>query len=365
MTTLSEAETEQRDEFVQRLFLAAVQSIDLLSMYLGDRLGLYDTLRATGAATAGELAARAGIHERYAREWLEQQGVAGILAVDDPTAAPTARRYRLPQAHAEVLTDRDSLNYLAPLARVLGAIGPVLPALLEAYRTGGGVPWSAYGDDMRMGQERLNRPSFLYLLTDEWLPAIPDVHARLQSAQGARVADIGCGAGWSSIAIARAYPAVRVDGFDVDAPSIAVARENAMTAGVADRVSFHVRDVAEGVPGGPYDLVTAFECIHDLSRPVEVLQAMRRLAGDDGAVLVMDERVGETFTAPADEIERFMYGASLLVCLPTGMAEQPSAATGTVMRPSTLRRYAVEAGFRAVEVLPIEHPFFRFYRLLL
>jgi 2-polyprenyl-3-methyl-5-hydroxy-6-metoxy-1,4-benzoquinol methylase len=154
-----------------------------------------------------------------------------------------------------------------------------------------------------------------------------------------------------------------VDGFDVDEASIELARANAAASGLEDRVRFHVRDASDPTLEGTYDLVTAFECIHDMPRPVEVLRTMRRLAGSDGAVIVMDENVAERFTAPGDEMERFFYGASVLCCLPTGMASQPSAATGTVMRPDTLRRYAIEAGFRAVELLPLEHPFFRFYRL--
>jgi 2-polyprenyl-3-methyl-5-hydroxy-6-metoxy-1,4-benzoquinol methylase len=185
----------------------------------------------------------------------------------------------------------------------------------------------------------------------------------LQAEPPARVADIGCGAGWASIAIARAYPKARVDGFDFDEPSIAAARANAAEAGLADRVTFQLRDAADPNLAGRYDLVIAFEMVHDLSRPVEVLGVMRRLLADGGAVIVMDERTAETFTAPGDELERLLYSFSVLCCLATGMSEQPSAMTGTVMRPATLRRYAAEAGFREVEILPIEHEMFRFYRL--
>jgi 2-polyprenyl-3-methyl-5-hydroxy-6-metoxy-1,4-benzoquinol methylase len=178
------------------------------------------------------------------------------------------------------------------------------------------------------------------------------------------VADIACGAGWSSIAIALAYPAAEVDGFDLDALSIELARRNAAAAGVADRVRFHLRDAADADLAGGYDLVLICEALHDLSRPVEALRTMRRLANETGAVLVVDERVAETFTAPGDDLERLFYGFSVLCCLPAGMAEQPSAATGTVLRPTTLRRYAREAGFRDAEVLPIEHDLFRLYRLI-
>jgi 2-polyprenyl-3-methyl-5-hydroxy-6-metoxy-1,4-benzoquinol methylase len=236
----------------------------------------------------------------------------------------------------------------------------VLPQLIDAFRTGGGVPWTAYGDDGREGQAAMNRPQYLALLAEHWLPALPDVHARLQ-AKPARVADLCCGEGWSSIALPLGYPQVTVDGFDVDEASIEAARRHAEGAGVGDRVDFAVRDAAE--LEGTYDLVTIFEAVHDVARPVELLESARRLVGSEGTVLVMDERVGESFTAPANPIEQFMYGASVLMCLPTGMAEQPSAATGTAMRPGTLEDYARRAGYAAVDVLGIEHDFWRFYRL--
>lgn len=198
---------------------------------------------------------------------------------------------------------------------------------------------------------------------------MPDLHSRLQSDPPARIADIGCGYGWSSIGFARSYPKVLVDGFDLDAPSIEAARQNAEEAGLADRVNFQVRDAADSELAGQYDLVTAFECIHDMSNPVGVLRTMRKLAAEDGTVLVMDERVGDAFTAEGnpernEENEWLFYGFSVLHCLPVGMAEQPSAETGTVMRPDILRGYAKEAGFCDVEILPIENFFFNFYRLI-
>jgi 2-polyprenyl-3-methyl-5-hydroxy-6-metoxy-1,4-benzoquinol methylase len=361
---LSAEEVERRDALVGRLFQSMIGGAELLTIYVGDRLGLYRALTDGGPATPRELAARTTTHERYAREWLEQQAVAGILDVDDVNADENARRYSLSPAHAEVLLDQDSLNYLAPVGRFLVATALPMATLLKAFREGGGVSWTDYGEDAREGQAAFNRPAFLNLLGREWLPSIPDVHARLQADPPARVADIGCGGGWSSIGIAQAYPKVRVDGFDVDEPTIALARANATEAGLADRVSFQVRDAGDTALEGRYDLVLAFEMVHDLSRPVEVLRSMRKLAAESGAVIVVDERVGERFTAPSDEIERLMYTFSVLCCLPAGMSEQPSAGTGTVMRPATLRRYATEAGFRDVEILPIEHDMFRFYRLV-
>jgi ubiquinone/menaquinone biosynthesis C-methylase UbiE len=238
-----------------------------------------------------------------------------------------------------------------------------LEACQAGYRTGAGVPWSAFGTDGIEAQADTNRPLALKVLPREWLPAIPDVHERL-SAGGARVADVACGGGWSSIGIALAYPEVRVDGYDVSVESIELARANARAAGVADRVSFHVLDASGPAPDGAYDLVLVLEAVHDMARPVEALATMRALSSGRGAVLVIDERTNETFTAPGDESERALYGFSLFCCLPAGRSETPSAATGTVMRPDTLRGDARDAGFADVEVLPIEHDAFRLYRLV-
>ena len=360
--SLEEA-SQQRDQFVKRLLQSTVGTFDIFTMYIGDRLGFYQALSDNGWLTPHELASHTSTHERYVQEWLEQQTVVGILEVEDANVEAKSRRFRLPPGHAEVLVERDSLNYLAPLAQiVVGATYP-LGSVLEAYRTGGGVSYGDYGVDMREGQAGMNRATFLRVLGTEWLPSISDVHARLQADPPARVADIGCGHGWSSIGIAQAYSKVFVDGYDLDEPSVKRARANAQEVGLSERVRFHVRDASDPTLAGHYDLVTAFECIHDISDPVAALRTMLSLAGETGAVLIMDERVGETFAAKGNELEGFLYGFSVLHCLPAGMAEQPSAQTGTVMRPKTLRRYAEEAGFCDVEILPIDNFFFLFYCL--
>ncbi len=351
------------EDFGARLFESVLGAMDMWSIYLGEKLGYYDALTKGDSLTKDDLASATSTDPRYACEWLEQQAVTGILTVDDPDLLPQDRRYTLPVGHAEVLTDRDSLNYLAPMGRLVTAGGLQLPALVEAYRTGGGVSWEQFGIDMRTGQAEMNRPWFLAALGSDWFPAVPDLNDRLVG--GGRVADIGCGEGWSSISIAQAYPEVSVDAFDIDEASIRAARSHAREAGVDDRVTFHDVDAAGLELDGRFDVVTAFECIHDLPDPVGVLGTMRRLAKTDGQVVVMDERVSERFPGRGDDIERVMYGFSLFICLPDGMSHVPSAATGTVMRPDTLRQYARQAGFSDIETLPIEADFWRFYRLLL
>jgi len=365
-----EAAATSAEAFAERVLGAVLGMQEVQAIYLGDRLGWYAALAAAGPLNSVELAQRTGTAERYAREWLEHQAVFGYLTVDDVAAPAARRRYTLPAAHAEVLVDADNLNYLAPLGRFATASTIQLGAVAEACRTGGGVPWEQFGADAREAQSAANRPMFLSLLCQELLPAAPKIYDRL--VDGGRVADIGCGEGWSTIALARGFPAVTVDGFDPDVPSITAAERNADAYGVADRIRFHAvdaatainRDAAGDVREGSYHLVFAFECVHDMPDPVAVLATARRMLGDGGSVVVMDERTEETFTAPGSTTERLFYGYSLAGCLPDGMSRQPSVGTGTVMRPATLAGYAERAGFSATEVLPIEHDFFRFYRLI-
>lgn len=360
-SALTAEDIASRDAFVGRIFEAALGTFDILAIHVCHRLGLYDALAAADSMTAGELASRTGTNERYIREWLEHQAVAGILTVHGD--GPDERRFGLPPAHAEVLTDRDSLAYMSPLASQLAGLTRPLDELLDAYRTGASVEFAHFGAEIREGIADANRVLFINQLASEWMPAMPDVHARLLAEPPARIADVGCGSGWSSIALARAYPHAIIDGLDLDDTSIVQARRNAEESGLAGRITFAARDAADPALHHRYDFACAFECIHDMSDPVRALHAMRELVGPGRSVLIGDERVAEEFTAPGDEIERMMYGFSILHCLPVSLVDQPSAATGPVMRPDTLRRYAAEAGFRSVEILPVEHDLWRFYRL--
>jgi SAM-dependent methyltransferase len=349
--------SERRDALVERLFGSTLGALDVLSVYLGVRLGLYRALADRGASSSEELAEAAGLNERYVREWLEQQATTGILDVDDE------RRYTLPPGHDEALLDETSLNFVAPFGKLLVASVRPIDALLAAYRTGDGVPYADYGTDLHEGQAEFTRPIFEHLLGSEWFPAIPEVHERLRADPPARVADVACGQGFSTMAIARAYPKAQVDGIDLDEASIAAAQENLAGSDVEDRVTFHNRDAADPELEGRYDLVYIHEALHDMSYPVDVLRACHGLLAEGGSVVVGDERVPDEFTASGDDIERMYYGFSIVHCLPVGMVGEGAAGTGTVMRAGTVQRYAEEAGFGAFEVLPIENDFYRFYRL--
>ncbi len=355
------AEARSADDFAERVFASLLGAFEIQAIYLGSKLGWYERLAAAGPLGSAELAESTDSDERYAREWLEQQVATGYLYCEDPAAPAAERRFGISPAVAEVLTDADSLAFMEPFARFNVGLGKHIDELVGAYRSGAGVSWAELGEDPREAQAAANRPLFMGPLGSEYLPEIADAHRALLD--GGRVADIGCGFGWSSVGIAEAYPSSTVDGFDIDGPSIEAARRIAAERGLGARVSFHQEDGVEAGRGSDYDLVTAFECIHDMGDPVGVLSTMRQLAGSDGAVIVMDERVGERFAGPADEVEQLFYGFSLMCCLADGLSHDHSVGTGTVMRPATLEAYALEAGFASVEVLDLAHDFFRFYRL--
>ena len=362
--TTAETSAERVENTVGRIFEAVAGTMDLYAIYLGDALGCYRALADGGALTAGELAARCGMLPRYAREWCEAQAASGYLECQNPELGPDDRRFALDSALAGVFLDPESLEHLMPAVRCTMVAGRALPELVKTYRGERTYGWEDQGPEMREGQAAANRPAFTQLLASEWLTALPELHARLGAPDSqARVAEVGCGFGWASIALGRTYPNLRVDGFDIDAPSISAARGLAEDAGLEGRVAFHVADISDHDGPLGYDAVFAFECVHDMSRPVEALASMRRMVADDGHVIIVDERTEDVFTPNAPLLERVLYGYSLTVCLPDCMSSQPSAETGTVMRPDTLREYADAAGFASCEVLDIEHDQFRFYRL--
>ena len=347
---------QRRDALTERLFGSLLAGNELLTVELGRRLGLYTAVHSHGQTTPAQLAARTGIAQRYAKEWLEQQAAAGFLDVD-------GEHFTLPAAHIPVLLVDTDPAHLMGAAPMLAALALTLPAVAAAYRSGGGVPYEEFGTELRHGIAAFNRPAFTHDLAG-WLATMPDVAARLSA--GGRVLDLGCGTGWSSIAIAQAFPSARVHGLDTDTASIDEARHHAAQAGVADRVTFTTANAADAadVPADePYDLACAFEALHDMGEPVRVLRAARAALAPGAPVLIVDERVSETFTAPADEVERMMYSFSVLHCLPATMAESTAVANGTMLRPATLRDWAHQAGYPTVDVLPIENPFWRFYRL--
>ena len=361
MTLAEQTTTHSAADLADRVFAAATELSYIAGMHIGRELGLYAALRDGGPSTSAEVAERSGTDERYVREWLEHQAVGGLLTVDDQLASAAERRYELPAGHAEALLDHESPYSSGPFAQFGVGMVQGIDHTIAAFRSGEGVAYDAY-PTCRIAQGEVNRPMFVHELGSAWIPAVPGVHDAFRS-RGGRVADVACGTGWSSIELARAYPEVRVDGYDPDLPSIELAERNLTGTGVEDRVRFHATDGREAHAGEGYDLVTIFEAIHDMARPVEVLANARRLLAPGGVALVADEKVAHDFHAPADQLEQIMYGYSVLFCLPTAREEQPSAATGTAIRPRTMEGYARDAGYASVEVLDVDNDLWRFYLL--
>ena len=378
-TPTAEPGVGRTEALAERLFGAFVAGSELLTVELGRRLGLYEAVHRGVAVTSGELARSAGISERYALEWLEQQAAAGFLDVVGDTGEAVSRTFELPSSHVPVLLDADHPENAVGFAPVLTGFALTLPAVAQAYRTGAGVAFERFGSEVRHGIGLGNRPMFTNSIAD-WMDTMPDIAERLRA--GGTVLDLGCGVGYSASAIAAAFPAVTVDGLDMDPASIGEARSTC--AGLAHRVHFTVGNAADvtDLPraAGGYHLVTIFEALHDMGNPVGALRAARDTLAPGGAVLVADERVSDTFTAPAGEVDRMMYAISVLHCLPATTAEPPTtadsrtpagartsaqpptAANGTVLRAPTVRRWAAAAGYTTTE-LPIENPMWRFYRL--
>ena len=360
--TTPQPTAEQVEALAGRIFMAGLEAVELYTVHLGIQLGLYRALDEGGAQTAAELAAYTDQERRYVREWLQSQAISGFVSIDGGDVDED--RFALAPGLRETLIDEVSPAFVGAIPALLPAIGGVMPELVASFRSGERVAYSSYPQAVSV-QEAMNRPAYENSLVAEWLPQIPEVLARLQDqSEPARVADLCCGPGWSSIVLAEAFPHITVEGFDNDEESIHRAQRSAAARGVSDRVRFENVDVTAGDPDPQprYDVAFVFEAIHDLPHPVEALAYCRRMLKPGAPLIVMDERVGEELTTPSDEVERFMAACSVVWCTPQGHGPG-SEVVGAVMRPGVLKDLARRAGFTTIEILPIEHPFWRFYQL--
>lgn len=350
------------EDLVGRLFMEGVGTMHVLTVYLGVKLGLWRALTEGGAQTVAELADATSLDPWYVHEWLQAETIAGLVTADGEDL--WTARFTAAEGIGEVLVEETSPAYLGGLALACSVVGNVLPNLVEAFRTGEGVSYETYGQEAVEAQAAFNRPAYVHDLAANWIGAFPELTARLNDKKDpARVADVGCGVGWAAIELAKAFPHARIDGLDADEESISQARRNAAEHGVADRVTFEVVDAAaQGSNDAKYDLILFLECVHDMGRPVEALAQARAAMADGGTVIVMDERAGETIQV-GDPTEQFFGCASVLWCLPQSRVVPDCEAPGTVMRQSTFEAIAKRAGWSGVEVLDIEHDFFRFYCL--
>jgi SAM-dependent methyltransferase len=322
---------------------------------LGDRLSLFRDLAAYGPATSAELAVRANVNERYAREWLGGMAAAGYVEYDS-----TSGRFRLPPAHMPVLAEEGNPFFVGGPYQLLLAEIAQIGQIEIAFRTGGGVPLSAYGEGLLEGQERFSAAWVERQLTQVWISAIPEVQSKLE--RGAAVADIGCGSGRALIKLAQVYPNSYFVGYDILEGAIARATQNATAAGVADRVRFQQLDAAHGLPTS-HDIVTTFDVVHDVVDPQGLLQAIRQALKPDGVYICLETNCSEKLEENIGPLGALFHGISMLYCMTTSLAAG-GAGLGTLGLPEPrLREFCTAVGFRSVERIQLENPFHSLYAI--
>jgi SAM-dependent methyltransferase len=325
------------EQFVFRAVDEVGATLNAALVVMGDRLGLYRALAGAGPLTPAELAAQTGTTERYVREWLNAQAAGGYVAYE-----PADGRYHLPPEQAAALTDAESPAYLPGFFEI--ALGSVLdsPRITAAAREGGGVGWHEHNDHVHDGCERFFRVGYNANLIDAWLPALDGVVERLQ--RGAKVADVGCGHGSSTILMAQAFPKSTFVGSDYHSGSIETARRRAREAGVEDRVSFEVAPAA-AYGGTRYDLVTMFDCLHDMGDPVGAARHVRDTLAPDGTWMIVEPAAGDRVEDNLNPVGRAFYGFSTLLCTPASLSQDVGLALGAQAGPARIGAVVEEAGF--------------------
>lgn len=354
MTTASVIDSEKVQAFVGKVLNDSSATFATMLAALGDRLGLFKALATGGAATSTELASRAGIDERYAREWLGGMTNAGYLLHDTETG-----RFTLPAAHVAALAEEGGPFFFGGAYQMLLALGTIYDPLTEAFRHGGGVPQASYDARFFEGMERFTAGWFNNSLLQQWMPALPDVRARLE--RGTALADIGCGRGRALVRLAEVFANSQFVGYDVLPSNIEAAQACAARAGVADRVRFEVRDVAAALPR-TFDVVTTFDVVHDAADPLGLLRSIRESLKPGGIYVCLDMNCSEHLEDNNGPIGALFHGISTLYCMTTSLANG-GAGLGTLgLHERRLREYASVAGFGAVR-LAFQDPFNKLYEL--
>ena len=324
-------------DFVLRAVEETGAALNCALVVMGDRLGYYRSLAEHGDSTPAELAGRTNTDEHYAREWLNAQAAGSFVAYD-----PSTGRYHLPPEQAVALTDETSPAFVGGLFQI--AHGTVRDAqhIIEAAGTGDGVGWGEHNSDVHVGCERFFRPTYTAHLVNDWIPALDGVVEKLTS--GATVADVGCGHGASTILMAEAFPRSTLRGTDYHAPSIATAYERARQSEAAARISFETA-AADAFTGGPYDLVTMFDCLHDMGDPLGAAKHVREIIADDGTWMIIEPAAGDRVEDNFNPIGRTYYGFSTLLCTPSSLAQPVGLALGSQAGPARIREVVTTAGF--------------------
>ncbi|MGE0823140.1 MAG: class I SAM-dependent methyltransferase [Candidatus Binatia bacterium] len=345
----------KREQFVKQM-MGYITGASLTGMiYIGDRVGLFTAMAGAGPLTSSELATRAGLQERYVREWLSGMAAAGIVEYEAAT-----QRFTFPEEHAAVLADENSPSFLAGFFQNTPAMLNVAPRVADAFIRGGGVAFSEYGPDLIAGIDRSNRAQYQFHLVKRWLAAMPQVVSCLQN--GGRAADVGCGSGYPSILMAQAFPQSRFYGFDLSEESLERARADARQKGVADRVEFQCVS-ATAIPNDPkFNVITSFDAIHDMVDPHGVLRSIRSALADDGTYFMVEPKAGDTLAENMGPMGALMYSMSTMHCMTVSLAHGGEG-IGTAIGPSKVRELAEQAGFTQVRQLPIEHLAQSFYEI--
>ena len=322
------------NEFLGKAVSDLGAAMSTAMVVIGDKLGLYKAMAAMGPVTAAELAKRTETSERYVREWLDNQAAGGYVTYD-----PQARRYTLPPEQAFCLADETSPAFLPGGFEVVAAALKAEPRIADNFRTGKGMAWGEHDAGLFRGTERFFRPNYAGNLVSSWIPALEGVEEKLR--RGARMADVGCGLGASTILLAQAFPRSTFAGFDYHAPSVEDARKRASSAGVDDRVTF---DVATSTDyPGEYDLVAHFDCLHDMADPVGAARHVRETLKDDGTWMIVEPFANDTPEQNHNPVGRVFYGASTLLCVPCSLAGN-GPAVGAQAGEARLREIVVDGG---------------------
>jgi 2-polyprenyl-3-methyl-5-hydroxy-6-metoxy-1,4-benzoquinol methylase len=339
MATLEEptaVDAQKLEQFVFRAVDEVGATLGAALVVMGDKLGLYRALAGAGGLTPVELARRTETNERYVREWLNAQAAGGYVEYD-----PASGTYTLPPEQAVALTDSESPAFLPGFFQI--ALGTVIdsPRITESARSGAGVGWHEHNHDVFEGCERFFRPGYNANLVPEWLPALDGVVEKLEA--GAKVADIGCGHGSSTILMAKAFPNSTFVGSDYHAGSIETARARAEEAGVADRVQFETAPAAEH-PGSGYDLVTTFDCLHDMGDPVGAARHVREALAPDGTWLIVEPMAGDRIEDNLNPVGRAYYGFSTFLCTPASLSQEVGLALGAQAGEARIRDVVTAGG---------------------
>ncbi len=309
-------------------------------MLLGEKLGLYRALAQGGPMAPGDLAKATNTHERYVREWLCAQAASGFVEYDAAT-----QKFSMTPEQAAALAIEESPFYFLGAVDVAVALMKAEPKMTEAFRSGNGVGWHEHDACLFRGTERFFRPGYMRHLLSEWIPALDGIKAKLEA--GAKVADVGCGHGASTILMAQAFPKSQFYGFDYHAPSIERARKSAEAAGVADRVKFDIA-TAKDYPGAGYALVAFFDCLHDMGDPAGASKHVHSTLAEDGAWMVVEPFAHDALESNLNPIGRVFYSASTFICTPASLAQEVGLGLGAQAGEAKLRKVISEGGFRHI-----------------